>query len=255
MKGLSILATAGAALLVLGSVSANSARAAILNFETDDDGNALVAGDGTIISDQWADWGVNLSNEEGNRPLILFNSSCGPDFLGVSCTGGDTDLASGPSFGTAPLGNVLIVQESANLNIPDDNASGGLITFTFDKAVSIDTVGILDFDELKDSRGEGYIRAFTDDTNFIELAMSSDGTLLNEGFPGDNSLREYDFGLTGVTKLEVDFSGSGAVAYLDFTSIETNPNEDPEEVPEPASILGLLAIAAFGATGVLKRQK
>ena len=257
MKRLSIVAAAGVALLslsTLGTATANAAEANIftLDFEFDDDGNALVAGDGTNIDEQWADWGVHLSTDDpGDHPLRLFNSNCGPNFP-VACTGRDNDLASGPSFDTDPLGNVLIVQENANSNNPDDYAFGGLITFTFDEEVLIDTIGILDFDDR--DRGEGFIRAFTDDTNFIELTMSSDGTLLNPPFQGNNSLREYSFGPTLVTKLEVDFPGSGAVAYLDFIDSDSGGNDDVE-VPEPASTLGLFALGALGATRLLKRKE
>jgi len=38
-----------------------------------------------------------------------------------------------------------------------------------------------------------------------------------------------------------------------FTDI--SPNPDPEKVPEPASVLGLLAVGAFGAGSTLKRKK
>jgi hypothetical protein len=38
-----------------------------------------------------------------------------------------------------------------------------------------------------------------------------------------------------------------------FTDL--SPNPDPEKVPEPASVLGLLAVGAFGAGSTLKRKK
>lgn len=219
-----------------------------VNFDTDAAGNPLSAG--TNISNQWQDYGLTISNADTDPnalDLMLFNSNCGPDF-GIACSGGDTDLATGPFFGTAPQGNVLIISEDGDSSNPDDNANGGTITFSFTDAVSLNQLAILDFDD--QDRGEGYIRAFTVDGLAGEYKMS-EGNLLNPAYPGNNSIREYDFsGLApeSITSLEVVFPGSGAVSYLAFTG-------PSEEVPEPLTVLGLVTSGGFLAAARQKRRR
>ncbi|MDA0269380.1 MAG: hypothetical protein O3A14_21090 [Cyanobacteria bacterium] len=137
----------------------------------------LVAG-AYITGNEWAEYGLNISvksnrqrrNGSGDLPLRLFDSDCVAQVTSGNplpkCTGGDNDLATGSAFGTDPQGNVLIIQEDNsnrrdrdNLGAPDDDVYGGIITFLFDQAVSLNSFGFLDFDD-KD-RGEGYIRAYS----------------------------------------------------------------------------------------------
>ncbi|NER38710.1 MAG: PEP-CTERM sorting domain-containing protein [Oscillatoria sp. SIO1A7] len=218
-----------------------------VNFDTDAAGNPLSAG--TKISNQWQDYGLTISNADpdpNSLDLMLFNSNCiasGPD---KNCSGDDGDLATGPSFGTAPQGNVLIISEDGDSSDPDDNAGGGTIIFSFTEAVSLDKLAILDLDEPR----QGYIRAFNADGLAQEYRMS-EGTLVNPAHPGNNSLREYDFsGLDpeSITSLEVAFPGSGAVSYLEFTG-------PSEEVPEPLTVLGLVTSGGFLAAARQKRRR
>ncbi|MGD1905755.1 MAG: hypothetical protein ACFB0C_07150 [Leptolyngbyaceae cyanobacterium] len=191
-----------------------------------------------ITGDEWAEYGLNISVESnrqrrdgsGDLPLRLFDSDCVAKVTSGSlpkCSGGDTDLATGSAFGTDPQGNVLIIQEdnshrsrnNGTLGAPDDDARGGIITFLFDEAVTLDSFGFLDFDD--DDRGEGYIRAYTgaDDTDAAVMFNLSDlSYLVNLDFDGDNSLREFDgFGDDTFSRLEVEYPGSGAVTHLEFT--------------------------------------
>ena len=113
---------------------------------------------------------------------------------------------------------------------------GGLLTFNFDAPVLLGILGFLDFDDR--DRGEGYIRAYTnaDDTEAaITFRMSQDGTLLNPEHPGNNSMWEFDFGDLEYSRLEVEYPGSGALSYLEYTH-QVAPNgsaywlEDPESM-------------------------
>lgn len=251
----------GAALLAIGSFAAVPARAQNLtpvtrqyfeiDFETDADGNPLTAGEGTNVGDRWESMGIGINtNDPVNHPLRLFDSNCGPDF-GPACSGGDSDLATGPTFGTTPQGNVLIIQEDANSNTPDDNWNGGTINFEFARGITLEKLAILDFDD--SDRGEGYLRAFTADGLAQEYKMS-EGTLINPDFDGDNSLREYDFSALptdAIVLLEILFPGSGAISSLALSIDPINL----EPVPEPLTTLGLAASGAFLAAARQKRRQ
>ncbi|MDA0673159.1 MAG: hypothetical protein O3C67_05565 [Cyanobacteria bacterium] len=201
---------------------------------------------GTFIrGHEWADHGVTLSvdsnrqlrDASGDLPLRLFDSNCLPHPSRGSnlpkCTGDDGDLATGEAFGTAPEGNVLIIQEDNShlrvnrrkqgeeaLGDPDDDARGGIITFTFAQAVSLVSLGILDFDDR--DRGEGFIRAYTsaDDLTAALTFNLSDIAPMNRDFPGNNSLRKLDaFGGGLFQKLVVEYPGSGAITHLEFQPV------------------------------------
>ncbi|NEO21901.1 MULTISPECIES: PEP-CTERM sorting domain-containing protein [unclassified Moorena] len=247
MKKLSTL-TLTAALVTLVTVGANPALADtyLLDFEKDDAGNLLQAGTKTNIGEQWAKFGVHITSNKGsNHPLRLFNSNCGPDF-GITCSGGDADLATGPSFGTKPQGNVLIINENTNEE-PDDWAGGGIISFAFDKPVSLDYVTLIDIDENLNNTN-GYLEAFLKDGTTEKQSLTL-GT--------DNSLSTYDFSYLpeySVTKLDIKLPGSGAVSGIKFRDFP-DPPKPSKKVPEPTSTLGLLMLGAMGAGSVFKRYK
>lgn len=210
----------------------------------DFDGPGFEAGD-FIEGDEWVNSGVTLSVESnrqrrdgtGDLPLRLFNSDCVARTTWNNplpkCTGGDTDLATGAAFGTAPEGNVLIIQEDNShrrrnrdkdgdekLGVADDDARGGRITFTFRRAVEVLSLGMLDFDD--QDRGEGFVRAYTnaEDTTAALALKLSDIVPTNEKFLGDNSLRKLDgFGSAMFQKLVVEYPGSGAITHLEFQEV------------------------------------
>lgn len=248
---------AGSLIVASSIFAANSVKAqtTILNFDTQFDGTPIPTGDGTKVNETqlFTGYGVELgTTNPNNRPLLLFNSNCGPDFPGTPCTGGDPDLASGPSFGSDPQGNVLIIQERNNLNIPDDDADGGTFEFDFtdEEGVTFDKIGILDLDENVDpiftvfQEKDGVETSTVFNVGDVGLGV----TLLNPSNPGDNSLREYDFSaltLENVKRLEVELDDvSGAIAYLQY--------KRSQEVPEPGTVLSLIAV---GGLGLLAKKK
>ncbi|WP_424097262.1 PEP-CTERM sorting domain-containing protein [Moorena producens] len=247
MKKLSTV-TLTAALITVGTLGANPALANeyLLDFEKDDAGKVLKAGTKTNIGNQWEKWGVHITSNTGsNHPLRLFNSNCGPDF-GITCTGGDADLATGPSFGTKPQGNVLIINENKN-KTPDDWAGGGIISFVFDKAVSLDFVKLLDIDENPKNKN-GFVKAFLEDGTKVKksLKLGTDNSLSTYRF---SDLPEYS-----VTKLDIKLPGSGAVSGIKFRNFP-EPPKSSKKVPEPTSALGLFMLGAIGAGSVFKRHK
>ncbi|MDY7015735.1 MAG: PEP-CTERM sorting domain-containing protein [Cyanobacteriota bacterium] len=244
LQKIASLAT-GTAMLALGMLSATPARSAtmVLDFET---GNGLLPpGQGQIINGAglFTDFGVTIgTTNPNNNPLLLFNSNCGPDFPGVPCTGNDGDLASGPSFGTAPQGNVLIIQNDGSaITNPNDDPDGGTIEFSFDSPVTFKSANILDLDE-----GVGPIsfKFFFEGDPVGQIINPTDIELLGDT-TGDNSLREFKFNnLKNVKRVDVTLNDvSGAIGSLTYAL---------QEVPEPASVMGLLAV---GILGVLKRKQ
>lgn len=229
-----------------------------LDFELDGAGNPIKVGngvrrdgDGDLIGSQWSSLGVSISETSGKN-LLLFNSNCdgnGSTQFGVSCTGNDPDLATGSEFGTDPQGNVLIIQETNRLWRPDDDARGGTISFDFfDGLVDLKTIGLLDLEDGNpDLTGVSFKAWFGDgssqDYSTADLAYTN---LANR--TGDNSLYEFDLSsLLGVSKFDVQYAGSGAIAYFDWAR-----SEPPNEVPEPMTMVGLLAVGALGLT--IRRQ-
>lgn len=184
----------------------------ILNFDRDGFGNVIPAG--TIISNQWANWGVHIaSSAPSKNPPMIF---CSP-----APTGDDYDLGSpnaafgGPGIGSAgtsgptankiDLKNILILSEDGDSSDPDDNATGGTLLFTFDHPVMIDDVKLLDIDA-----GE------TATLRWFNAA----GTLISQstvnGVGTGNGLHTAAINARGVSKLEVQLSGSGAITELIF---------------------------------------
>ena len=268
-----------ATLAVAGTLS-GPANAISIDFETDGNGNALIAGDGTDIDDEFAAYGLTVSARRKNnpdrlhdRPLRIFNTNCGPDF-GTSCTGGDSDLATGPSFGIEPQGNALIINNN-NGNTPNDFAGGGIIAFEFDEAVTFESIGLLDLDFNENGDNDVTISAYqlNDDGTTTIVTQSlygqdgdfgtfdDDGTLLNdpevydyEDEGGENSLFEFAFNLTSVTRVDVLFPSSGAVANLQFEP-EGITSGGSADVPEPASAIALLAVGTLGVVSRLRRRR
>lgn len=214
-------------LLVFGSYlpgSAGTAHAMTIDFETDDNGAPLSPGafNGATAYDGF---GVTISS---TGSLSLFNSNCGPDF--APCTGGDDDLGTGPSFGTEPQGNVLVIQDPSVAPTPGDSGDGGSITFDFDNATTLTQIALLDNDN-----GPG-----------ISLELFKEGvgapTVITPALGSDNLLQIIAFGDDGIgiIKLVVNFPSSGAVASL-------------TTVPVPAALPLLLSALAW--LGWVARRK
>ncbi|NEZ61483.1 PEP-CTERM sorting domain-containing protein [Leptolyngbyaceae cyanobacterium CCMR0082] len=110
--------------------------------------------------------------------------------------------------------------------------------------------------------GNSEVDAFTISSSDGEFASLFDNTgFFVDGTPNELGLTDGldqglyssdDFGLD-LEFLFVDNFGAGAISDGDLTALGTISVSDPEPVPEPATLLGLLAVA--GAAAVAKRQK
>lgn len=223
-------------------------------------------GYGEAITNQWSDdYGVTFGTN--TKELWLFQSTCGQgDPNRPECTSNgsnhiDYDLATGIDSegigeGAIAQDNVLIIQESLFEGAkPDDKAGGGTITFDFldEGGVFFDKIALLDFDdpgkpEFQFSFANGSV------SDWLEFGRDADTndpnvTLLTPNYSRDNSMREYNFDLAHVTQLDIKLPGSGAVAYFDY---QRPSSEAPMAVPEPTSILSLLALGIISAGSLFK---
>ncbi|MDV7144962.1 Hint domain-containing protein [Tropicimonas sp. TH_r6] len=144
---------------------------------------------GAVVSDQYADKGVTISTSNVCNPAMIFDTA--------NPTGGDTDLASDTA------GNVLIISEDGDSSDPDDNASGGTITFEFDSAAHVQSLNLLDFEQ------GGTITCY--DENGDVLKMIDLPSTAN----GGSCLVDID--CEGVYVMEVTNPISGAIDDLAFS--------------------------------------
>ncbi|MEB3216499.1 MAG: PEP-CTERM sorting domain-containing protein [Nostocales cyanobacterium 94392] len=86
------------------------------------------------------------------------------------------------------------------------------------------------------------------------LSTSWDG---NRYVTGDNSLREYnfDFGDKRVTQFNITLPGSGAVTGLNYHRQVKTLKTVKRKVPEPTSILGLVAVSAVIGSSLKRKYK
>lgn len=167
----------------------NSAWLPELDFDRDAFDQEVAVG--TIVSNQWAAWGINIStNRPDAHPAMIFDSS--------NPTGGDDDLAS------PDQANILIISEDGDSSDPDDNARGGTLIFDFDRPTAIAELGLLDIDPRETTR----IRLF-----------DASGTLIEQirvVGRGDNQQQAVDISAEGVSRMEVRLQRSGAITNVTF---------------------------------------
>jgi len=191
--------------------------------------------------------------------------------------------------------NVLIIQENKGAADDYANRKNpGTMTFDFtdEAGVSFDSIGLLDFDDpgdpifsaifadgtttgdffynsafFKETKGQDGKKKTKEDNIFqvknnkktktyissMKLESTNwDGT---EYITGDNSLREYtfDFGDKKVSEFSITLPGSGAVTGLNY--YRKNKKKFARKVPEPTSILGLVAISGLAASSLKRKRK
>ena len=184
-----------------------------IDFEIDSAGASMVAGQ--KIDTEWGAWGVRVATNGGSsHPAMIFDTA-GP-------TGNDPDLGApnqdfgGPGVGEGgrlnrpgqngtPLGKVLMIGETSNSALPDDNANGGKIFFNFDFPVRMDEVQILDIDDVN---AAGTVKAYSDTGGTTLVAT---GNMLGLG---NNSIQRIGLNGRNVRRLEINFPASGGVASI-----------------------------------------
>ncbi|NEQ99415.1 MAG: PEP-CTERM sorting domain-containing protein [Cyanothece sp. SIO2G6] len=249
-----------------------------LDFEQDARGNDLIAGDGSLIDNEWAAWGLEITGDSyragADDFLLLYDSSK---------AGKDNDLRTGTftrkgvQYTSPSEGNLLILHEDTsgnNLFQPDDEALGGTITFDFTapltngsstynpsyRGVELGTIRMVDIDNNPTLSGVSF-EAFSGNTSlFSRTAQELGGTSIFAGASakGDNSIWDFDLSAlqedeTAITRLMVRYEGSGAIAGLSWSEL-LGSDKSPAEIPEPASILGLLTVGLGAAVTKFNRD-
>jgi hypothetical protein len=185
----------------------------VMDFETDASGEQLSRGQ--IIDDEWALFGIHVTTNDPNKhPAMIFDSA--------QPTGFDPDLGSpnedfgGPGQGSGgkegqpgenrwPLGKILIISEDGDQDDPDDNYAGGTLIFTFEIPAKVHEIQLIDIDNHETA---GKIVAYGQ--NGKKLGAFSIQPV------GNNGVQIVTINLENVTKLDIYFENSGAVAALSF---------------------------------------
>ncbi len=143
---------------------------------------------GAVVDTQFAGVTITAQRDANNTPAndaMIFDSN--------APTGGDHDL------GYTGRGNILIVSEDNDSSDPDD-AVGGMIRFDFDHPSDLHDIVLLDIEET----GGSIVLTF------------QDGTTRSIAIPavGNNSAQTVALDAAGVTSMQINLAGSGAVDDL-----------------------------------------
>lgn len=135
-------------------------------------------------------------------------------------TGGDNDLAT-PGYhptNDRPLGLALILAENTLdaggdglVDVPDDEAWGGVLSLEFEYRVVFRSVSVVDVDANESSYVELYRRHSDGDCALYDLVATLPLAAL-----GDNSVQTVVADVPGVDRIDFVLGGSGAIADLSF---------------------------------------
>ncbi|MEM7521928.1 MAG: hypothetical protein AAF307_12940, partial [Pseudomonadota bacterium] len=153
------------------------------------DFDSLSSGD--VVGDQFA--GVSISAQRdgdaagSENDAMIFDSN--------SPTGGDSDLAFDDQD------NILIISEDNDSGDADDNAGGGTFTFEFDDPSEVVSLNLLDIEEAGGT---------------VDLLDANGDLIRSVDIPttGDGGSQELGINTAGVTTMNVNFVGSGALDDL-----------------------------------------
>ena len=206
-------------------------QVAVLDFETDAEGGAIDAG--RDLSEVYAGYGAHLAtyNRGGNT------NGLGIAFDTANPTGGDPDLGTpnrdfgGPGIGSGgqrgregenslSLHNMLIRAENTvdnnndgHVDVPDDHGQGARFDYTFENAVCVYGVDLLD---VEDGERSATFEFF--DANGARIDIVQAGGL------GNNSYEHVDLDVCGVRMMRTTLVGSGAIDNIEFC---VDPNIEP----------------------------
>lgn len=188
----------------------------VMDFEQDGSGTDLQRG--TVVDNEFEAYELSVSTPDHAYGAMIFDSG--------QPTGGDWDLATPNStlndtsgisqrqYGennTRPLDNVLIISEDGDTHDPDDNAEGGTLRFAWDTPVWVNHVGILDIDHQEEG---GTVTTYNADGSMTEQVAIAN--------LGGNSVQTIDLEPDPISRLDVDFVGSGAVYEIGFERLFHN---------------------------------
>ncbi len=191
----------------------------VLDFETNGAGDALTSGN--VIDNEFQDaYGLTISAPGHPYGTMIFdtaNIKRSDKDLRTPGAGEEFDAADFGPDNTRPLGNVLILSEDGNSEIPDDDKFGGTFQFEWDEAVQVHSIDVMDIEE----PGSQVIT--------YDVSGSVVGTY-DIAALGNNSVQTVPFQNEWITRMDVVFDSiesplaSGAIAAVEFTPLSTYKN-------------------------------
>jgi hypothetical protein len=268
LPSLSVKKTLAATVLVTVSCFAYASTTVITFDESSVDGNLVSLQHGTVINNQYAAVGVQVTvdNQSTGPDLgVLYNTSPGTSAADKN-NDRDSDLT-GPNWGNSNFdasnysaGNALIIQENnygcddGVCNQPDDQvggSNGGLTGYiTFDLDFNIDALGfdLIDFQsdlrtpEVANSEVMLYDNAIkTQSFRFSDFLSAPNGALYGES--SINRIFIDSFASNNVSTVKFKIYGTGAIDNLTLTttsSSTTSISEPPIFAFFGLTLLGML---------------
>ena len=204
-----------------------------IDFQVDGDDFALIRGQ--YVSDDWfTRYGLTITaaaTEGGFTPdgqARIFDSSTpgsDPDLGSPNEDCAQLGQVSGPGQGAGgrrgqrgqncnPLGNLLIIQ-SEDKSEPDDNPTGGNITFAFDVPVQeFLSIGLIDIEN-----NDAYLVVDSEDLA-APVIVDIEGE-------GNNAVQTVSLPFTNVRSVTIHFPAEGAVTFIHFCAEGDFPTASP----------------------------
>ncbi len=174
-------------------------------------------------------------------------------FIAPNLNGWETDEQAGfelwnqgkigsPAIGSDGLGTGKHLETNLHRNAN--------ITQSFTLGNNIDTNALFSFDAWSRAAGTGTVSVLGSlSGNLLNTAISANGNSWTENL--------FQLSVMAGETITIGFKGNqnSSVASPHIDQVSFLVNDIPESVPEPASILGLLAVGAFGSVSSLKRKR
>ncbi len=174
-------------------------------------------------------------------------------FIAPNLNGWETDEQAGfelwnqgkigsPAIGSDGLGTGKHLETNLHRNAN--------ITQSFTLGNNIDTNALFSFDAWSRAAGTGTVSVLGSlSGNLLNTAISANGNSWTENL--------FQLSVMAGETITIGFKGNqnSSIASPHIDQVSFLVNDIPESVPEPASILGLLAVGAFGSVSSLKRKR
>lgn len=197
-----------------------------IDFDNDASGNPLAAG--ADPSSAYSSVGLTITSAKAANPPMIFDSA--------NPTGNDWDLQTPgwhPSNQIA-RGNILIISEDGDASDPDDNRRGGTLIFTFDEAVQLDSLSLLDNQSRRTK-----IQIFAPDGSLLRSISVPKGR--------NNAIQQIDLNTDNAAYMTVKLGGSGAITELTYNQAQYG-DVDADTGPGPSLVTGGTAALTYTVT-------
>jgi hypothetical protein len=259
-----VIAFGSVAAFSMGTVEAAQAGT-FINFEPVNgelpDGS--LAMDDLKISNQFSSLGVSFGLDN-NLDGIADGPNALPvlEAVGKDQTDGFVNAGLGTNDVAAPgfedrLGDYFLRTSGLGGN-------GGRLLITYEnKPTSAASGELWDIDGNKNNRGQirrtekWVVEALGQDRSVIDTIISPEGTSATDSGDGAPWFWSFERAQADIYAIRFNFVGQSDPSQvgLAFDNFSAYSVEGKESVPEPASVLGVLAVGAFGTASSLRRKK